>query len=278
MTFARTAAVDIHQVQTDTVLFLNDVVALEEPLEMHLVSEELYDSDEPFAITMRTPGHDMELIAGFLVAEGIISHKDQIVEFDETRAFYRDKPSASKIKVYLNKDVSFSLDHLKRHLVATSSCGVCGRVAIPNPPFAKPTHDAKFMVPPSVVFALPERLSSAQALFKHTGGIHAAALFDRKGLLKYAFEDVGRHNAMDKLVGHALLHNMLPLTEHIVMFSGRIGFELMQKALMAGVSTVVSIGAPSSMAVEMAREFDITLVGFLKADRFNVYHNTRIQV
>ena len=233
-----------------------DFVSVEEPLQIRV-------NDQDVAITMRTPGHDRELAAGFLFTEGIVS------EAAEIRSIVLDQRGA--VQVQLADDVPFELG--PRNFYMTSSCGVCGKASIDALRQAGACMAAPGapVVQTKVLFALPDKLRQAQAVFEHTGGLHAAGLFNASGALVSLREDVGRHNAVDKLIGQALLNQQLPLADRIIMLSGRISFELVQKAVMAGIRVVAAVGAPSSLAVETARRFGITLVGFLRDGRCNVY-------
>jgi FdhD protein len=246
----------------------SDQLATEEPLEIRLVSPQ-----KTVAVTMRTPGADFELTAGFLYSEGVVNSREDI-----DRISYCVDPDVDGeqryniVNVKLREGLSPDLQPLERHFFTTSACGVCGKAnlealrlrgcpVIPDGP----------EVSAEVIYSLPEQLRAAQRVFSTTGGLHAAALFDAKGQLLSVREDVGRHNALDKLVGSAVLSDQLPLNNHIVMVSGRSSFEILQKCLTAGVPIVCAVSAPSSLAVALAREFGITLVGFLRGERFNVY-------
>lgn len=245
-----------------------DHVATEEPLEIRLVQGE---TTRTVAVTMRTPGSDPELALGFLFAEGVIAHRGQVRRAAPCKG--PDAGCANILEVELAPGVPQpELAGLDRHFFSTSACGVCGkagldalklRVTAEIPPGP--------VVSPETIAALPDRLRQAQGLFDATGGLHAAALFDVEGRLLAAREDVGRHNALDKLIGWAFREDRLPLHDHIVMVSGRSSYEILQKSLMAGVPVVCAVSAPSSLAVELARDFGVTLIGFLRGDRFNVY-------
>ena len=252
----------------------NDAVAVEEPLEIRLAAGA---ETRTVAVTMRTPGDDGELAAGFLHGEGVVSGREQIARIHlgergrGLAARARETPS-NVVEVELAAGPLPDLAHLERHFFATSACGVCGkagldalRLAVPEPLPPGPR------LAPATLAALPGRLAAAQGLFAATGGLHAAALFDAAGGLLALREDVGRHNALDKLVGWALLEGRLPLHEHVVLVSGRTSWEILQKCLAAGVPVVCAVSAPSSLAVDLARRFGVTLVGFLRGDRFNVY-------
>jgi FdhD protein len=233
-----------------------DLVAVEEPLQIRL-------GDADVAITMRTPGHDRELALGFLYTEGLLANPDQIAEV-------RVDESAAVI-VTLIAGLAPDID--ARRFYVTSSCGICGKASIDALaasgcamlPAGQPKLSA------DLVPHLPAKLREAQALFEHTGGLHAAGLFNTAGELLYVREDVGRHNAVDKLIGAAFLERQLPLHDHVLMLSGRISFELVQKAVTAGIPIVVAVGAPSSLAIQTALRFGMTLIGFVRGERFNVY-------
>ena len=247
-----------------------DSLATEEPMEIRLVSGE---ARQTVAVTMRTPGADFELTAGFLYGEGIVSSSEDILKISYCIDPDIDAEQQYNIvNVELRGGRDYDLRPLERHFYTTSACGVCGKASLEQLelrgcPVIPPGPE----VAPQKIYALPEKLREAQGLFDVTGGLHAAALFDREGELVALREDVGRHNATDKLVGWALLEGRLPLSDHIVMVSGRSSFEILQKRLTAGVPIVCAISAPSSLAVDVARQFGMTLVGFLRGNRFNVY-------
>ncbi len=248
----------IHKVHDGVRHAAQDLVAVEEPLQIRL-------GERDIAITMRTPGHDRELAAGFLFAEGVLRHASEIAEIVED--------GRGAIHVRPAEGVPIDFDSLVRNFHMTSSCGVCGKTSI-DALRAAGCATLRRDVPcidQRILPDLPRKLREAQAVFDHTGGLHAAGLFDASGTLLALREDVGRHNAVDKLIGAAFLENRLPLAAHILMLSGRISFELVQKALMAGIPIVAAIGAPSSLAVETALRFGMTLVGFLREDRCNIY-------
>jgi FdhD protein len=247
-----------------------DVLATEEPMEIRLISG---DARQTVAVTMRTPGTDFELAAGFLYGEGILSSPEDIKKI--SYCVDRDLDAEQQyniVNVELKGDRDYDLKPLERHFYTTSACGVCGKASLEQLELRGCP-----MIPPGpevaveTIYALPERLREAQGLFEATGGLHAAALFDAEGNLVAVKEDVGRHNATDKLVGWALLEGRLPLSDHIVMVSGRSSFEILQKCLAAGVPVVCAISAPSSLAVDVARQFNMTLIGFLRGNRFNLY-------
>jgi FdhD protein len=242
----------------------DDYLAAEEPLEIRV-------GDEPLSVTMRTPGHDRELTAGFLLTEGIVQRREQIVKL-ETAEAQDGTNRGNVVQAELVPDAAPDFVKMKRHFFAASSCGICGKASIdsirsrlleaPNPDFRL---DAEILV------RLPDALRSAQDVFQRTGGLHAAALFDPSGKLLVLREDIGRHNAVDKVIGWALLGGLVPLSDSVLLVSGRGGFEIVQKAIVAGVPVVASVSAPSSLAVQLARELRLTLIGFLRGRRFVIY-------
>jgi FdhD protein len=225
------------------------------------------------AITMRTPGADYELAAGFLYSEGVINHKDAVHQITYCRGDDPNQQEYNQLRVQLRSRKLPDLPRLERHFIINSACGLCGKASLdalaeqhPNRPLpVGPTisHD--------LLYGLPDTLRVAQTLFENTGGLHAAALFDTSGQLLALREDVGRHNALDKLIGWALLNNKLPFHDRLIMVSGRASYELLQKCLAAGAPIFCAISAPSSLAVSLAQQFGITLVGFLRGNRYNVY-------
>jgi FdhD protein len=235
-----------------------DLVAVEEPLEIRLAGRNV-------AITMRTPGNDEELAAGFLCTEGILQNPSQITGISE--------PERNIVDVLLADETGVDFERLERHFYVSSSCGVCGKASIGAleatgcPALIRNLP----VIPSSVIHGLPGALRSHQAVFDRTGGLHAAALFDSSGQLLNLREDVGRHNAVDKLIGAAFLADSLPLNDHILLVSGRVSFELVQKALMGGIAVLAAVGAPSSLAIEVALRFGMTLAGFVREGRYNVY-------
>jgi FdhD protein len=249
----------------------SDVLATEEPLEIRVNAGA---AEKTIAITMRTPGNDFELAAGFLYGEGVVDSRG---DFDAIR--YCMEPELQQYNV-VTVDLSAAelpeLGSLDRHFYTTSACGVCGKANLDAvEAIGGPVLGDGPIVSSDVILSLPDRLQQVQRVFSKTGGLHAVALFDPSGEIVEAREDVGRHNAMDKLVGWGVLERRLPFTDHIVLVSGRASFELVQKALRAGVSMVCAISAPSSLAVDVAERFGMTLVGFLRQDGFNVYANER---
>jgi FdhD protein len=247
-----------------------DRLATEEPLEIRLRAGGAMRS---VAITMRTPGADFELAAGFLYSEGVVTGVDAIVGI--TYCVDTDVDAAQRFNI-VNVDLAARdfpiLDTLERHFTMTSACGVCGKAQLDAlRDRGLPRLDTALRPAPELICSLPERLRAVQRVFATTGGLHAAAVFDADGTVLAAREDVGRHNALDKLVGWALLERRLPLADTILLVSGRASYELLQKAVSAGIPIVCAVSAPSSLAVDVAREFGVTLCGFVRGNRFNVY-------
>ena len=243
-----------------------DSLAAEEPLEIRV---SLGGNSTPLTVTMRTPGHDEELAAGFLWTEGIVDDPGQIASLTGYVTSASGKRNGMEASL---EGCEFDAGQLQRNFFAASSCGICGKASIEAIRLRglRAPH-AGFRLDPEVLCALPDKLREAQPVFGRTGGLHAAALFNGAGNLVVLREDIGRHNAVDKVVGWALLHGMLPLSEYAMLVSGRGGFEIVQKVLAAGLPVLASVSAPSSLAVQLARELGLTLVGFLRGRRFVVY-------
>ena len=262
-----TRSVDLTQVSEwddGTLARKQDYLAAEEPLEIRI-------ADQPLSVTMRTPGDDLELSAGFLFTEGLVRRREQILKVESNQG--ADAPNRGNlVRAELAPECLADAEKLHRNFFAASSCGICGKASIesvrsrtlqpPNP---------NFTVDPDTLLAAPDSLRKSQAVFGRTGGLHAAALFDIDGRLLVIREDIGRHNAVDKVVGWALLEGKIPLAESILLVSGRGGFEIVQKAIVAGLPVVASVSAPSSLAVQLAREMRLTLIGFLRGKRFVIY-------
>jgi FdhD protein len=262
----RSRSIDLTQVsewQEGDLRRFQDYLVAEEPLEIRV-------NNAPLTVTMRTPGHDPELAAGFLFTEGLIQTREQIAVLTEGTPA---KPEAAGNLVQVElAGTELERDRMQRNFFVASSCGICGKASIdairvrgippPNP---------EFRFSPDVLCMLPDKLRGAQTIFGRTGGLHAAGLFSSEGELIAVREDVGRHNAVDKIVGWALLQGWLPLSEYALIVSGRGGFEIIQKALVAGIPLVASVSAPSGLAVRLARELGLTLVGFLRGRRFLIY-------
>jgi len=250
-----------------------DAVSVEEPLEIRVEFGPMDNRKvQSLSITMRTPGNDAELAAGFLFTEGIIHKKEDVLSAKHVQTL--PGVSSNYIQVSLSPDLAFSPTQLQRNFYTTSSCGVCGKSSLDSVKTQMPEKSGKSMpaLSPELILSLPKILREKQETFESTGGLHASGLFDTQGNLLLLLEDVGRHNALDKLIGRALMSGNTPLDEHILLLSGRASFELMQKAGMAGIPIVCAVGAPSSLAVECAKEFGITLIGFLRENRFNIYN------
>jgi FdhD protein len=284
----------IEKVAGKTLSPAQDSVAIEEPLEIQLgYGQSEARAMKSITVTMRTPGNDSELAAGFLLTEGVVRDAADIVSIinpledgtggnpaaeeeptlAEARSILPRSSRLNKVRVELASDVAVNLSTLERNFYTTSSCGICGKASLLALRSVCPPHYANhFSIRAELLHALPERLREAQRVFEQTGGLHGAGLFDANGNLSMLREDVGRHNAVDKLLGAQFLADRVPLREHLLLLSGRASFELLQKAVMAGLPMVAAVGAPSSLAVQVAREFDLILVGFLRDNRFNIYH------
>lgn len=245
-----------------------DRLAVEEPLEIRLAGHS-------FAVTMRTPGHDAELVAGLLFAERIISTADDLDVIAHYRGPDDDPRLDNVINVILKGDPGAARERLRRSLIASSSCGLCGKITIESIRAEAPPVSSDLVVPASIFERLEQTMAAAQTTFEKTGGLHAAGLFDGEGRLLVLREDIGRHNAVDKVVGHMLLSRRLPLKDHMLMISGRASYEIMQKALIARIPIVAAVSAPSSLAVQMAEAADMTLVGFVRKNGFNLYAGAR---
>ncbi|WP_327585470.1 formate dehydrogenase accessory sulfurtransferase FdhD [Nonomuraea sp. NBC_00507] len=246
-----------------------DDLATEEPLEIRLTAPD--GERKTVAITMRTPGHDFELAAGFLHGEGLVRPGDVAAIVYCTDEDLPPEARYNTVTVRLRGPIP-DLPALDRHFLTSSACGVCGSASLDAlRDRCVPLPEGSLRLTPDILYGLPDTLRSAQGVFGKTGGLHAAGLFSATGTLVAVREDVGRHNAVDKLVGWAAMAERLPLAEHVLMVSGRASYEIMQKALAAGIPAVCAVSAPSSLAVELAREFGMTLVGFLRGERCNVY-------
>ena len=263
--------ISIQRISDGILTAMNDQVAVEEPLEIQLdYSTSTGFMQKNIAVTMRTPGNDEELAAGFLFSEGVIQNNGSIKEI---RSFSTDE---NRILISLRENVKPILQNVERNFYSTSSCGICGKASIDAIRLTSvfKEENNSLSVNATVLHGLQDTLRKQQLIFESTGGIHASALFTLDGNFMMLREDVGRHNALDKIIGAALLNDQLPLNNCILLLSGRASFELLQKASMAGIKIVVAVGAPSSLAVELAKETGITLVGFLRNDRYNIYTGT----
>ena len=243
----------------------DDVVAREEPLEIRVEGRSV-------AVVMRTPGHDRELAAGFLVSEGVVQKPRDILEISQCPSTGNKRGNV--VEVLLGGAV-VNWDSLTRHVFSASSCGLCGKTSIDSVFQRFTPVIEEWTISPTLLWSFASKLRETQATFSKTGGLHACALFDREGNLVAAREDVGRHNALDKLLGFGLLRNLLPFNNHVLFLSGRVSFEMMQKALAAGVPIIAAISAPTSLAVDFAEESNQTLVGFVREPTLNVYANGR---
>ncbi len=261
--------IDITRIHRDCAAkLLSDEVAREEPLEIRVEGRSV-------AVVMRTPGHDVELTAGFLVTEGVVKNARDILEVTQCPVTTDSKGNV--VDVLLGGAV-VNWDSLTRHVFSASSCGLCGKTSIDSVFQSFQPVSATWSIAPDLLFSLPDKLRAAQETFSKTGGLHASAIFDQDGNLVVLREDVGRHNALDKVLGWSLQQGLLPLDRHILLVSGRVSFEIMQKALAGGIPLVAAISAPSSLAVEFAETASQTLVGFLRGGTMNVYaHPQRLK-
>jgi FdhD protein len=242
---------------------VTDELAVEEPLEIRV-------NGRSVAVTMRSPGHDRELAAGFLLTEGVIKTGDDLLDLLVCRTL-PEGGAGNVVDAQVRPELAVDFDRLTRHVFSASSCGLCGKATLDSIFQVLPPVASGAIFDPRMVATLPALIQTAQPGFGATGGLHASALFTCEGRARVLREDVGRHNALDKVLGHALLAGDLPLRDTLLLVSGRVSFELMQKALAAGIPLVAGIGAPSSLAVECAHRSGQTLVGFLRADRMNIY-------
>ena len=265
----RVAHISIYKIGPDEISETEDKVAVEEPMQIQLeYSTASGRMQKNIAVTMRTPGNDAELAAGFLFTEGIITDKDAISEIKRSDA------DENRVQVILKENTVPVLGNVARNFYTTSSCGVCGKASIDaiNTVSQFTATKDNICIDVALLYQLQDSIKKQQKVFEDTGGIHASALFDVTGKFIMLREDVGRHNALDKIIGAALLNGELPLNNHLLFLSGRASFELAQKAVMAGIKVIAAVGAPSSLAVEMAKENDVTLIGFLRNNRFNIYN------
>jgi FdhD protein len=264
-----------------------DSLAIEEPLEIQLTyGPSKSRVTRSISVTMRTPGDDFDLAAGFLMTEGVVRDPNDIEQITyaghsfsegelspQTMDALKFGSKQNIVRVNLAADVVVSLGSLQRNFYTTSSCGICGKASLlALRTVCPPRATNNFRVDAQLLYRLPERLRAFQRVFDRTGGLHGAGLFDSAGNLLALREDVGRHNAVDKLIGSEFLGDRTPLRDRLLLLSGRVSFELLQKALMGGFPMVAAVGAPSSLAVQVAKEFDIALIGFLREDHFNIYH------
>jgi FdhD protein len=274
MSAKRSLTWTIQKVDTTDSRSISDQLALEEPLEIQIA----YGAPEArkvktVAITMRTPGHDRELAAGFLIGEGLLRSLDQVEAVHSTGPRHGEEGWQHGVRVTLRPEVTIDLTRLERNFYTTSSCGVCGKTSMEalELNFFPPLPAPAWQIDAAMVCSLPALLRAAQSIFDRTGGLHAAGLFHPDGRTILVREDVGRHNAVDKVIGAQFLAGRGSLSDCLLVVSGRASFELMQKALASGIPMLVAVGAPSSLAVEVAAKFGATLVGFTKSSGFNIY-------
>jgi len=275
MAASYTVNYDIHKVEHSTVRSVSDCIAIEEPLEIII----RYFSngewiEEPLMVTMRTPGDDKSLVYGILFSEGVINDKSAIENIAPRGINKSLYDVDNSLLVTLGKGNQLDLANLQRHFMVSSSCGVCGKGTLNAIEIAYEPQIEKSspLVSVDLITKLPDILKAKQEQFANTGGVHASALFSASGEMLHLAEDVGRHNALDKLIGYARFRDMLNPSEQFVMCSGRLGFDIIQKTLMAGIGMIAGIGAPTSLALDLARKFDITLIGFIKKNKYNIYN------
>ncbi|MEK6477678.1 formate dehydrogenase accessory sulfurtransferase FdhD [Catalinimonas sp. 4WD22] len=254
----------------------DDLLAVEEPMEIRLGYGPLrVRKQSSISVTMRTPGHDFELALGFLFSEGIIQNYEEVISIRYCRGENQQEAEENIVRIELSPDTQVDLQKLQRNFYTTSSCGVCGKASIEAlDTLCTPLAKDDFSVEEKVIHQAPAKLRKAQLVFNYTGGLHAAGLFNKDGELLLWREDVGRHNALDKLLGASLAANKIPLKGSFLLLSGRVSFELVQKALMGGISMIAAVGAPSSLAVQLAQQYGITLMGFVRNQQFNIYSNS----
>jgi FdhD protein len=275
MTVSDTVNYDIHKVENSTVTSTSDCIAIEEPLEIiirYFSNEDWVE--EPLMVTMRTPGDDESLVSGILFSEGVINDKNAIESIAPRGTNKSLYDVDNSLLVTLGKGNQLDLKNLQRHFMVSSSCGVCGKGTLNAIEIAYEPQIEKSMplVSVDLITKLPDILRAKQEQFANTGGVHASGLISASGELLHLAEDVGRHNALDKLIGYVRCRDMLNPSEQFVMCSGRLGFDIIQKTLMAGIGMIAGIGAPTSLALDLARKFDITLIGFIKKNKYNIYN------
>ena len=264
--------IEIHKVSASGTELGDDLLAVEEPLEIRVGFGPLNDRQQKsLSVTMRTPGHDFELALGFLFTEGIIQSFHQVESIKYCDDVGRAEEKENVVRVELKPEVQLDVQKLQRNFYTTSSCGVCGKSSIEAVKVYCETLAVNWSVKADIVHALPVKLREAQRVFEHTGGLHASGLFNVQGELVLLREDIGRHNALDKVVGAMLVNGELPLSNYILLVSGRTSFELVQKAARAGIPLLAGVGAPSSLAVSLAKDFIMTLLGFVRNGKFNIY-------
>ncbi|MEO5571987.1 MAG: formate dehydrogenase accessory sulfurtransferase FdhD [Bacteroidia bacterium] len=266
--------VKIKKIKSDSSFYADDLLVSEEPLEIRLGYGPAYDREKKnISVTMRTPGNDFELALGFLFTEGIIQNYKDVTHIRYCTDSNRIENKENIVRAELDESIFPDLKKLERNFYTASSCGICGKASIDSVKIICKTKafEETLFVSEKYLFTLTEKLNQQQNIFRHTGGLHASALFDDSGKLVLMREDIGRHNALDKLIGASLVSGMMPLEEYVLLLSGRASFELIQKAAIAGISIVATVGAPSNLAVSLAKEFNMTLIGFLRNETFNIY-------
>ncbi|MEL7005240.1 MAG: formate dehydrogenase accessory sulfurtransferase FdhD [Bacteroidota bacterium] len=266
------SSVDIIRLDNAVVSHTPDLLAVEEPLEIRLgYGPELNREQRSISVTMRTPGHDFELVMGFLLTEGIIDDFSQVHHIKHCVGLEKAQHEGNVVRVELKYGVEIDYQKLERHFYTSSSCGVCGKSSIEAIEGQCVMISSDIRYSAEVLHKSVEAMRVKQSIFDITGGLHAVGLFDSKGELVMMREDIGRHNALDKLIGAAMIKDMLPLNRYFILLSGRASFELIQKSLIAGIPLVAAIGAPSSLAAKLASQFGQTLLGFVREHRFNIY-------
>jgi len=271
---ASTRSFNVNKIDGNSASSVADLVAVEEPLEIRLgYSTPEGRTASSISITMRTPGNDAELAVGFLYSESIVRNSSDILKVEHAGPAAPDTGNHNIVRVDLASGVSVDLGRLQRHFYTTSSCGVCGKSSLDALRItgAEPLATGQTRFSKATLIAMPDALRARQQAFAQTGGLHAAAAFDSQGEILVVHEDVGRHNAVDKVVGTLLARDLLPASELALMVSGRASFELLQKTLVAGIPLLAAVSAPSSLAVQLANEFNVSLVGFLRGNTFNIY-------
>ena len=266
-------SVDTTKVNLNQRVVASDLVVIEEPLEIRIGYGEP-DNRVQFtlSVTMRTPGNDEELCLGFLFSEGIIQSKEDVMSIKYCGNQDIAEERNNVMRVELLPAIKFDSAQFSRNFYTASSCGVCGKASIESLAIiCKTLSHNNFKINGPILFELPNKLQMGQTIFEHTGGLHASGFFDEDGNIVMLREDVGRHNALDKLIGAFLLQGMIPLSEGILILSGRVSFDLVQKTIRAGIPIMAAVGAPSSLAVNVAKSYGVTLIGFLKADKYNIY-------
>jgi len=276
MTKPTVSPIEIIKIDGENINHTHDLLAVEEPMEIR-VGYGLPNGrkQKRIAVTMRTPGNDFELAAGFLLTEGIIESIKQIYKIQYCTEANTVENLENIVRVELTPEIEIDFGKLQRNFFTTSSCGICGKESIEaiKTVCRQIVENTQLTISRNIILSLPDKLRAQQNVFEYTGGLHACALFDKDGKLLLLREDVGRHNALDKLIGASLSNDSFKANTCILLLSGRASFELLQKATMAGIAIVCAVGAPSSLAAATAKEFHITLIGFLRAERFNIYTN-----